>query len=151
MSKKNYEPIRDYISSEDFLDKAGYRRYKPKVGILGKALIEASKHQGRSSFLNRMLDVYFKKLRQQKKAKLCKANVNDSERRPEGCEVNMNNSSSEVNNLTEHSNFKTDRRGKDNSVIQKQNSRHHLQSDVTDNSKTSVQCSTESDGCTANG
>ena len=111
MSKKNYESIRDYISSEDFLDKAGYRRYKPKVGILGKALIEASKHQGRSSFLNRMLDVYFKKLRQQKK----------------------------------------DRRGKDNSVIQKQNSRHHIQSDATNNSKASVQCSTESDGCTTNG
>ena len=110
MSKKNYEPIRDYISSEDFLDKAGYRRYKPKVGILGKALIEASKHQGRSSFLNRMLDVYFKKLRQQKK----------------------------------------DRRGKDNSVIQKQNSRHHLQSDVTDNSKECISSISKSDGCSTN-
>ena len=62
-----HEPIRDYINFEDYLQKAGYRQYKPKVGSLGKALIDASKHQGRSSFLNRMLDVYFKKLRQQKK------------------------------------------------------------------------------------
>lgn len=121
MSKKNYEPIRDYISMEDFLDKAGYRRYKPKVGILGKALIEAcrsakstgnsSKHQGRSAFLNRMLDVYFKKLRQQKK----------------------------------------DRKGKYNSVVQKQNSRHHLQSNAPDNRGTSISGSIESDGCTTNG
>ena len=67
MSKHNYEPIRDYISFEDYLEKAGYRQYKPKVGSLGRALIEASKHQGRSAFINKMLDVYFRKLRQQKK------------------------------------------------------------------------------------
>lgn len=66
MSKYNNEPIKDYINFEDYLRKAGYRRYKPKVGSLGRALIKASKHQGRSSFLNRMLDVYFEKLRQQK-------------------------------------------------------------------------------------
>ena len=71
MSKTNYEPIKEYINFEDYLQKAGYRQYKPKVGSLGKALIEASKHQGRSSFLNKMLDVYFKKLRQKKKAKNC--------------------------------------------------------------------------------
>ena len=72
MSKTNYEPIKEYINFEDYLQKAGYRQYKPKVGSLGKALIEASKHQGRSSFLNKMLDVYFKKLRQKKKAQKLK-------------------------------------------------------------------------------
>lgn len=70
MKKNNYKPIRDYLSYEDLLEKAGYRRYKPKTGSLGRALIEASKHQGRSSFLNRMLDAYFGKLRQQKKKRL---------------------------------------------------------------------------------
>lgn len=72
MSKTNYEPIKEYINFEDYLQKAGYRQYKPKVGSLGKALIEASKHQGRSSFLNKMLDVYFQKLRQKKKAQKLK-------------------------------------------------------------------------------
>ena len=72
MSKTNYEPIKEYINFEDYLQKAGYRQYKPKVGSFGKALIEASKHQGRSSFLNKMLDVYFQKLRQKKKAQKLK-------------------------------------------------------------------------------
>lgn len=72
MSKTNYKPIKEYINFEDYLQKAGYRQYKPKVGSLGKALIEASKHQGRSSFLNKMLDVYFQKLRQKKKAQKLK-------------------------------------------------------------------------------
>lgn len=72
MSKTNYEPIKEYINFEDYLQKAGYRQYKPKVGSLGKALIEASKHQGRTSFLNKMLDVYFQKLRQKKKAQKLK-------------------------------------------------------------------------------
>ena len=72
MSKTNYESIKEYINFEDYLQKAGYRQYKPKVGSLGKALIEASKHQGRSSFLNKMLDVYFQKLRQKKKAQKLK-------------------------------------------------------------------------------
>lgn len=91
-----YKPIRDYINFGDCLEKSGYWQYKPKIGSLGKALIEASKHQGRSTFLNKMLDVYFKKLRQQKKKEQYKKNV------------------------------------------QKQNSRHHIQSDVNDNNKTSV-------------
>lgn len=72
MSKTNYEPIKEYVNFEDYLQKAGYRQYKPKVGSLGKALIEASKHQGRTSFLNKMLDVYFQKLRQKKKAQKLK-------------------------------------------------------------------------------
>lgn len=67
MSKSKYEPIRDYLDFEDLLEKSGYRIYRPKMSSFLKAVLEASKHQGRSSFINRMLDVYFKKLRQQKK------------------------------------------------------------------------------------
>jgi hypothetical protein len=59
--------IRDYISNEDFLQKAGYRTYKPKIGSFGHALIKASKTQGRYSFINKCLDSYFRKLRQQRK------------------------------------------------------------------------------------
>ena len=38
-----------------------------KVGNLGKALIEASKKEGGNNWLKKQLDVYFKKLRQQRK------------------------------------------------------------------------------------
>ena len=94
MSKPKYQTIHDYINFEDFLEKAGYWQYKPKVGSLGRALMEASKHQGRSAFITKMLDVLYKKMRQDKKRQ-----------------------------KEQHS----------KNVIQKQNSRHHLQSDVTNN------------------
>lgn len=38
-----------------------------KIGNLGKALIEASKKEGGNNWLKKQLDVYFKKLRQQRK------------------------------------------------------------------------------------
>jgi hypothetical protein len=38
-----------------------------KIGNLGKALIEASKKGGKDNWLKKHLDVYFKKLRQQRK------------------------------------------------------------------------------------
>ena len=70
MKKTKYEPIHDYITMEDYLEKAGYRVYKPKIGSFMRALMDASKHQGRSAFITKMLDVYFKKLRQQRKKRL---------------------------------------------------------------------------------
>ena len=69
MSKTKHKPIRDYISFEDYLEKAGYKQYQPKVNSLWLAILEAGKHQGRSSFLNKMLDVYFRNVRQKKRQK----------------------------------------------------------------------------------
>lgn len=59
--------INNYITFEDFLEQAGYRTHHPAVGSVGQALIKASKNQGRSSFINKCLDSYFRKLRQQRK------------------------------------------------------------------------------------
>jgi hypothetical protein len=46
-----------------------------KVGNLGKALIEASKKEGGNNWLKKQLDVYFKKLRQQRKKNGKKRNL----------------------------------------------------------------------------
>lgn len=67
--QKNNNAIHDYITFEDLLQKFGYRTYKPRLGTLGKALLEASKNQRSDNFLKRYWDSYFRKLRQQKKGK----------------------------------------------------------------------------------
>ena len=70
--------IHDYITYEDLLESLGYRTYKPRLGTLGKALLEASKNQRSNNFLKRYWDSYFKKLRQQKKKD--KVKTNDSQK-----------------------------------------------------------------------
>lgn len=70
MKKKNkYVTEHNYIGFEDLLQKLGYRRYIPKLGSLGKALLEASKNQRSNNFLKKYWDSYFRKLRQEKKRK----------------------------------------------------------------------------------
>lgn len=69
--------INDYIGMEDCIEKAGYWTFKPLFGTLGQALLKASKNQGRSSFINKCLDSYFKKLRQQRK----RQNKNDNSKK----------------------------------------------------------------------
>lgn len=64
---KNNNAIHDYIDFEDLLKKLGYKNYKPRIGTLGRALLEASKNQRSDNFLKRYWDSYFKKLRQQRK------------------------------------------------------------------------------------
>lgn len=64
---KNNNSIHDYIDYEDLLKKLGYKNYKPRIGTLGRALLEASKNQRSDNFLKRYWDSYFKKLRQQRK------------------------------------------------------------------------------------
>lgn len=75
MNKQENKPEIEYQSNgqpvaygfEDLLGKLGYKKFQPHVGSVGHALIKASKNQGRSSFLNKMLDSYFQKLRKQRK------------------------------------------------------------------------------------
>jgi len=57
----------EYTSYEDLFEKLGYRKYIPKLGSLGKALLNASRGQRSDNFLKRYWDSYFTKLRQQKR------------------------------------------------------------------------------------
>lgn len=68
MARQN-TAIHDYLSFEDLLEKLGYRTYKPRIGSLGRSLLEASKNQRSNNFLKKYWDSYFKKLRQQRKFK----------------------------------------------------------------------------------
>jgi len=65
--QKNNNVIHDYIDYADLLKKLGYKSYRPRIGTLGRALLEASKNQRSDNFLKRYWDSYFKKLRQQRK------------------------------------------------------------------------------------
>lgn len=69
MSRKKYEPIRDYLDYEDLIKKSGYKVYKPKVGSVGRALIKASKSHGSIGWLKNQLDTYFKSQNKNKKGK----------------------------------------------------------------------------------
>lgn len=71
MKKYNHaKAIKDYISFEDLLQKAGYKQYyQPKIGSLGRALLKASNNQRSDNFLKRYWDSYFRKLRQEYKHK----------------------------------------------------------------------------------
>lgn len=57
---RNNNAIHDYIDYEDLLKKLGYKSYKPRIGTLGRALLEASKNQRSDNFLKRYWDSYFK-------------------------------------------------------------------------------------------
>ena len=74
-SSKYAQP--DFISYEELFEKLGYKKtYQPRIGNLGRAIIEASKSHRSISWLKRQLDTYFEKLRGHKKN-----NGNENKRR----------------------------------------------------------------------
>ena len=58
-----------YDSYEDLVEKLGYKRYKPRIGVLGRALLEASRNQRSDNFLKKFWDFYFKRERERRKRK----------------------------------------------------------------------------------
>ena len=61
--KKNKYKQPDYITYEDLLEKLGYKKYKPKIGNLGRAIMDASKNHRSVNWLKNQLDAYFENLR----------------------------------------------------------------------------------------
>ena len=73
-SSKYAQP--DFISYEELFEKLGYKKqYKPKIGNVGRAIIEASKSHRSIGWLKSQLDTYFEKLRGKKN------NGNENKRR----------------------------------------------------------------------
>ena len=66
-----YKAIRNYISYEDLIEKAGYKTYTPKIGVLGKLLRKAvSKSRCLlAGQIKKQLDTYFDNTRQHKRKK----------------------------------------------------------------------------------
>lgn len=60
--QSNGQPV--FITLEDLKEKLGYKSRKPKIGILGKALIKATKEGNRRSvgWMKKQLDELFKTL-----------------------------------------------------------------------------------------
>jgi hypothetical protein len=84
MRFKKYTAIHDYINHNDLLQKLGYREYKSKVGGLGKAMLEAcrkSEDYRSISWLKHQLNSYFKKLKEEKKNKKVKNDVQKQDSR----------------------------------------------------------------------
>lgn len=67
MNKQRYTAIHNYISTEDLLKKLGYRTRTPRIGSLGRKIMEASKNHRSVSWLKYQLDTYFKDLRAKRK------------------------------------------------------------------------------------
>ena len=61
-----YKPINDYTTMYDLFQKLGIKEYKPKIGNVGRAIMEASKNHRSIGWLKNQLDTYFNKLRQNK-------------------------------------------------------------------------------------
>jgi hypothetical protein len=60
----------EFISYEELFEKLGYKKqYQPRIGNVGRAIIEASKNHRSIDWLKNQLDTYFDKLRGQKKNK----------------------------------------------------------------------------------
>lgn len=59
----------EYLTYEDLKEKLGYKTYKPRIGMLGRALIKASKEENHRSigWLKKQLDELFRKQRQEQK------------------------------------------------------------------------------------
>ncbi len=64
---KKHNPIRHFIGYEDLFEQLGYKQFKPRIGSVGRALLEASKGQRSDNFLKRYWDSYFRQLRQEHK------------------------------------------------------------------------------------
>ena len=65
---KKYIAEHNYITHQDLLQKLGHKEYKPKLGGLGRALIEAA-NQGSIGWMKKQLDLMFKKVREEKRNK----------------------------------------------------------------------------------
>lgn len=60
----------EFLSYEELFEKLGYKKqYKPRIGNVGRAIMEASKSHRSISWLKTQLDTYFEKLRGHKKNK----------------------------------------------------------------------------------
>lgn len=70
-----YTPINDYTTMYDLFQKLGIKEYKPKIGNVGRAIIDASKSHRSIGWLKSQLDTYFEKLRGKKN------NGNENKRR----------------------------------------------------------------------
>lgn len=67
----------EFLSYEELFEKLGYKKqYKPRIGNLGRAIIDASKSHRSIDWLKNQLDTYFKKFRENKKN-----NGNENKRR----------------------------------------------------------------------
>lgn len=62
---KRYTTEHNYITSEDLLEKLGYRVYKPKLGSLGRELVKTGNRS--VGWLKKQLDLMFKKVRKEAK------------------------------------------------------------------------------------
>lgn len=62
-----YKPINDYQTHDELFQKLGIKEYQPKIGNVGRAIMEASKNHRSIGWLKNQLDTYFDKLREQRK------------------------------------------------------------------------------------
>ena len=77
MSKQYKREQPEFVSYEELFEKLGYKKsYQPKIGNLGRAIMEASKNHRSVSWLKEQLDAYFEKIRGSKKS-----NKNENKRR----------------------------------------------------------------------
>lgn len=65
--QSNGQPVA--VDFEDLKEKLGYKTYKPRIGNVGRALIQASKSHRSIGWLKYQLDTYFNKYRQNKDKK----------------------------------------------------------------------------------
>ena len=56
-----------FISTQEMLAQKGYHTVVPKIGELGKALMQASKEEPECKWLKKHLDQFFKELRRENK------------------------------------------------------------------------------------
>ena len=63
---KEYKPINDYQTHDELFQKLGIKEYKPVIGNVGRAIMEASKNHRSIDWLKNQLDTYFDKLREQR-------------------------------------------------------------------------------------
>lgn len=64
--KKYAQP--DFLTYEELFEKLGYKKtYQPRIGNVGRAIMEASKSHRSIGWLKNQLDTYFEKLRGNKK------------------------------------------------------------------------------------
>lgn len=68
MKRSNKYTQPDFLTYEELFEKLGYKKiYQPKIGNVGRAIMEASKNHRSISWLKNQLDTYFEKLRGHKK------------------------------------------------------------------------------------
>lgn len=56
-----------FVSTQEMLSKKGYHTYVPKIGGIGRALMEASKKNPEDKWLKNQVDTFFRALRRDEK------------------------------------------------------------------------------------